>query len=63
MKYIIFWDIGFGQSQATVEANSREAAVRMAYEASLEDFDCSVDYGCFGEATPELLDEYNLSSL
>ena len=57
-KYIITWDIGYGRSHELVEAASEEAASAIAYENAREEFESNADYGCIGEATEELLEEY-----
>ena len=57
-KYIIMWDNGFGSSYAVVEAADADDAGKIAYENAREDFEQQADYRCLGEATPELLEEY-----
>jgi len=58
MKFLITWDIGYGRSHEVVEVDDEDAAHMAAYEAAKEEFEQNADYSCLGEATPELLEEY-----
>jgi hypothetical protein len=44
-KWIITWNIGYGECASIVEADDEEQAGKQAYEAAREDFENSADYG------------------
>lgn len=58
MKYIIYWDAGYGKNHSEVEADSHDEAVDMAYEEWKEEAESNADYGVIGEATDELREDY-----
>jgi hypothetical protein len=59
-KFIVNYNIGYGNNYEITEQADEEAAEQYAYEAALEDFENSAMYECLGEATPELIEEYGL---
>ena len=56
-KYIIHWNIGYGDEYAVVEADNLEAAKNSAYESARESFENEVDYSA-QDWTQELEDDY-----
>lgn len=44
-KFIITWNIGYGDSAQTIEAKDQEAADKAAYEAAREEFENNASYG------------------
>jgi hypothetical protein len=59
-KFLIHYDIGFGDNYQVVECKDEDEAATIAYEAALEDFQSQHVFQCIGLATPELLEEYNV---
>jgi hypothetical protein len=60
-RYIVRWDVGWGESFDTVEADTEDNAQMAAYALAKEEFESNADYSVVGEATPELLEEHGLS--
>lgn len=57
-KYIISWDAGYGDNYETVEADSKEEALKFAYECWREEAESNADYSAV-PWTQELADDYN----
>ena len=51
-KFIINWNCGFGSSDKLIEAENKEEAEKIAYEACREDFESQAEY----EALPFTLE-------
>ena len=58
-KFIIVWNIGYGDSAEVVNAETAREAENMAYEAAHEDFENSASYSA-EEFTEELAHNHNL---
>jgi hypothetical protein len=59
-KFLIHYDIGFGDNYQVVECSDEEKATKIAYEAAMEDVEGNYTWQCIGLATPELLEEYGV---
>jgi hypothetical protein len=59
-KFVVHWNIGYGDNYEIADTDDEEAAALWAYNSALDEFENSANYGCLGEATPELLEEYGL---
>lgn len=57
MKYIIKWNVGYGDSYDEVEADTEEEAEMIAYESWREEAECHADYKAM-KWTQELADDY-----
>ena len=44
-KWIITWDIGYGECAEIVEAETVDQATMMAYDKAREEFEHSAEYG------------------
>jgi len=60
MKYIIYWDAGYGEEREVVEATDVFEANKIAYETWKEAVESHADYGVEGESTEELKELYDL---
>lgn len=58
-KYIIYWDAGYGQVADVVEADSKEEASKMSYEAWREDAENNAYYNAV-EYNEGNCDEYGI---
>lgn len=58
-KYIISWNVGYGDSYEVVEAENMEEANKMAYEAWRDEAETNADYKA-EEYTQELADDYSI---
>ena len=56
-KYIIKWNVGYGEEVEVVEAPDEEAATHIAYERWREDAENNADYGA-ELYTEELAEDY-----
>lgn len=56
-KYLITWNIGYGDNTEVIEAASEEKAQKEAYERWREDAESNSDYSA-KLLTPELAEEY-----
>lgn len=59
-KYIIRWNIGFGDYFDVVECNSLKEAEDEAYEFWREEAEQNSDFGVVGEYTKELAEKCEL---
>lgn len=56
-KFIIHWNVGYGDTYIEVEADSMEDAIDMAYAEAMEEVQSSIDYGAM-EYNEENAEEY-----
>jgi hypothetical protein len=59
-RFIIRWNIGYGDHYDIVECDDQEQADEEAYQAWRDSAEGNADYGVIGEATDELLEDYGL---
>jgi hypothetical protein len=57
MKFIIYWDAGFGEEYDLIDADTEDDAEEVAYHSWLETAESNASYGA-KEATPDNLEEY-----
>lgn len=57
MKYFIKWDCGYGDMHDVVDADSREEADEMAYDAWKEEAETNASYSA-EEFTQEVAEDY-----
>lgn len=55
-KWIITWNVGYGDSHLIIEADTKEAADQQAFECAREEFENSATYGA-EEYSEELAEE------
>lgn len=60
MKFIVRWDAGYGNCYDIAEVENEEEALDYAAECWKEAAESQADYEVIGEATEELLEEYDL---
>lgn len=58
-KFIIRWNVGYGDNVEVVEAENLAAAQDAAYEAAREDFESNADYGAM-PFTPDLAEKFGV---
>ncbi len=58
-KWIITWNIGYGESAEVVEAETVEKARMEAYDRAREDFENNADYDAV-PYTKELAEDYEI---
>ena len=59
-KYVIHYNIGYGDNYSIVEVESEDDARNCACDAAIEEVKSRGYYGCIGLATPELLLELGI---
>ena len=59
-KYIIRWNVGYGDEYETVNASNEDCATRMAYFSWKEAAEEQADYEVQGEWTKELAEDFGI---
>jgi hypothetical protein len=61
MKFIIMWNVGYGNTYDVVDVKDKEEAEREAYESWKEDAESQGDYEVTCEWSEEAAEEYGVS--